>query len=42
VIEMVSAGLLPDKGFLRQEAVPLEKFFQTQNGARYQAYGRRT
>ncbi len=42
VIEMVSTGLLPDKGFLRQEAVSLEKFFQTKNGARYEAHGRRT
>lgn len=42
VIEMVSAGVLPDKGFLRQEAVPLEKFFATGNGARYEAHGRRT
>jgi saccharopine dehydrogenase-like NADP-dependent oxidoreductase len=42
VIEMVSAGLLPDKGFLRQEAVSLDKFFETRNGARYQEHGRRT
>ncbi|TNF81126.1 MAG: L-lysine dehydrogenase [Gammaproteobacteria bacterium] len=42
VIEMVSAGVLPDKGFLRQESVPLDKFFETRNGARYQEHGRRT
>lgn len=42
VIEMVSAGVLPDKGFLRQEAVSLEDFFRTENGARYEAHGRRT
>jgi saccharopine dehydrogenase (NAD+, L-lysine-forming) len=42
VIEMVSAGVLPDRGFLRQEAVPLEKFFRTRNGARYEEHGRRT
>ena len=42
VIEMVSAGTLPDKGFLRQEDVSLEQFFATRNGARYEAHGRRT
>jgi len=42
VIEMVSNGALPDKGFLRQESIPLEQFFATVNGARYEAYGRRT
>jgi saccharopine dehydrogenase-like NADP-dependent oxidoreductase len=39
---MVSAGVLPDKGFLRQESVSLDKFFETRNGARYQEHGRRT
>ena len=34
--------LLPDKGFLRQEVVSLEQFFKTENGARYEAHGRRT
>jgi saccharopine dehydrogenase-like NADP-dependent oxidoreductase len=37
VIEMVSQGLLPEKGFLRQEEIPLEAFFSTTNGARYKA-----
>ncbi len=41
VIEMVAAGTLPAKGFLRQETVPLASFFATENGARYQAHGRR-
>jgi len=35
IIEMVSAGLLPERGFLRQEKVPLQDFFATRNGARY-------
>jgi len=41
VIEMVSRGILPDRGFLSQEAVPLEAFFDTKNGSRYKAHGRR-
>lgn len=41
VIEMVASGMLPDKGFLRQESVPLAAFFETENGSRYQAHGRR-
>ncbi|HEY5644948.1 MAG TPA: saccharopine dehydrogenase C-terminal domain-containing protein [Pseudomonadales bacterium] len=40
VIEMVAAGALPGKGFLRQESIPLEAFFATANGARYAAHGR--
>jgi saccharopine dehydrogenase-like NADP-dependent oxidoreductase len=35
VIEMVSNGTLPDRGFLRQESVPLDAFFATANGQRY-------
>jgi saccharopine dehydrogenase (NAD+, L-lysine-forming) len=41
VIEMVAAGTLPDRGFLRQEAVSLEAFFETENGGRYREHGRR-
>jgi saccharopine dehydrogenase (NAD+, L-lysine-forming) len=41
VIEMVSTGKLPQKGFLRQESVPLEAFLATENGRRYATYGRR-
>jgi saccharopine dehydrogenase-like NADP-dependent oxidoreductase len=41
VIEMVANGQLPERGFLRQETVPLEAFFQTVNGSRYATYGRR-
>lgn len=37
IIELVSAGQLPEQGFLRQEKVPLEAFFATSNGARYKA-----
>lgn len=35
VIEMVFNGTLPQKGFLKQEDIPLEAFLQTANGARY-------
>ena len=37
VIEMVAQGKLPDKGFLHQELVPLDAFFATENGQRFQA-----
>jgi saccharopine dehydrogenase (NAD+, L-lysine-forming) len=37
IIEMVSAGTLPEQGFLRQEKVALEDFFATRNGARYKS-----
>lgn len=37
VIEMVSSGVLPERGFLRQEQIPLEDFFATVNGARWKA-----
>ncbi len=33
VIEMVARGELPDKGFLKQEFIPLETFFNTPTGA---------
>jgi len=35
VIEMVRAGVLPQQGFLKQEEIPLDAFFQTKNGAYY-------
>lgn len=35
VIELVSNGTLPDKGFLKQETVALEKFMATKNGRLY-------
>ncbi|MDA0782069.1 MAG: saccharopine dehydrogenase C-terminal domain-containing protein [Rickettsiales bacterium] len=34
-IEMVANGELPDKGFLKQEDIPLEKFLKTKNGSYY-------
>ena len=35
VVEMVRDGKLPQRGFLKQEEIPLDAFFQTQNGAYY-------
>ncbi len=35
VIELVSNGSLPGKGFIKQEDVPLETFLQTSNGRLY-------
>jgi saccharopine dehydrogenase-like NADP-dependent oxidoreductase len=35
VVEMVSNGALPGKGFLRQEEIPLEEFLKTTNGRLY-------
>lgn len=35
VIEMVRAGTLPQKGFLKQEDIPLEAFLQTSTGRLY-------
>lgn len=35
VIELVSNGTLPDKGFIKQEQVPLETFLKTSNGRLY-------
>ncbi|MFT5181990.1 MAG: saccharopine dehydrogenase-like NADP-dependent oxidoreductase [Alphaproteobacteria bacterium] len=36
VIEMVSNGDLPAKGFLKQELIPLEPFLATRNGSLYE------
>ncbi len=35
VVEMVAAGSLPQKGFLKQEDIPLNLFLATQNGRFY-------
>ena len=35
VVEMVSRGVLPGRGFLRQEEIPLEAFLATRNGKRF-------
>jgi saccharopine dehydrogenase-like NADP-dependent oxidoreductase len=35
VIELVRDGVLPQRGFLKQEDIPLDAFFKTQNGAHY-------
>ncbi|MBF0302590.1 MAG: saccharopine dehydrogenase NADP-binding domain-containing protein [Desulfamplus sp.] len=35
VIEMVSNGILPDKGFIKQEDISLSDFFKTRNGRLY-------
>lgn len=35
VIEMVQNGTLPQKGFLKQEEIPLDAFFKTHNGQHY-------
>lgn len=34
-IEMVANGELPNKGFLKQEDIPLDKFLKTKNGSYY-------
>ena len=39
VIEMVRDGVLPDKGFLKQEDIPLEAFLATKTGGLYAAKG---
>jgi len=36
VIEMVSMGLLPTRGFMKQEETPLQSFLQTRSGALYE------
>ena len=33
VIELVAAGVLPQKGFLKQEEIPFKKFLETPTGA---------
>lgn len=35
VVEMVGNGALPDKGFVRQEEIPLADFLKTRNGSLY-------
>jgi saccharopine dehydrogenase-like NADP-dependent oxidoreductase len=37
VLEMVNNGSLPDKGFLKQEQIPLQAFLKTINGGLYAA-----
>ena len=36
VMEMARDGILPGKGFLKQEDISLDRFLETHNGARYQ------
>lgn len=35
IIEMVAKGMLPDKGFIKQEDIDLNKFFETKHGSYY-------
>ena len=35
VVEMVSEAILPERGFIKQEEISLEKFLQTRNGRLY-------
>ncbi|MFO7706940.1 MAG: saccharopine dehydrogenase C-terminal domain-containing protein [Desulfobacterales bacterium] len=35
VVEMVGSGALPDKGFIKQEQIPLSAFLKTRNGRLY-------
>jgi saccharopine dehydrogenase-like NADP-dependent oxidoreductase len=35
VVEMVNSGILPDRGFIKQEEIPLGQFLQTRNGRLY-------
>ncbi len=35
IIEMVANGMLPEKGFVMQEKIPLDNFLKTTNGALY-------
>ncbi|MPR32608.1 saccharopine dehydrogenase family protein [Salmonirosea aquatica] len=39
VVEMVAAGSLPQRGFIRQEDIPLDKFLDTTNGSFYHTQG---
>ena len=32
VVDLVSRGILPSKGFIRQEDIPLDQFFKTPTG----------
>ena len=38
VVEMVQAGSLPQRGFIRQEDIPLDKFLDTVNGSFYRTH----
>jgi saccharopine dehydrogenase-like NADP-dependent oxidoreductase len=38
VVEMVAAGNLPQRGFIRQEDISLDKFLDTENGAFYHTH----
>lgn len=38
VVEMVANGELPQQGFVKQEDIPLNKFYQTHNGSKYTIY----
>jgi saccharopine dehydrogenase-like NADP-dependent oxidoreductase len=40
VVEMTRSGVLPEKGFLKQETIPLERFLQTRTGRLYGQQGR--
>jgi len=35
VIELVNSGVLPDKGFIKQEEIAMENFIETKNGRLY-------
>lgn len=35
VVELVNSGTLPDRGFIKQEDIPLQEFLNTQNGGLY-------
>jgi saccharopine dehydrogenase-like NADP-dependent oxidoreductase len=35
VVEMVAAGSLPERGFIKQEEIPFDKFLATRNGSLY-------
>lgn len=39
VVEMVNAGTLPQKGFIKQEDVPFDAFLETKNGKLYAQKG---
>ncbi|MEO0337960.1 MAG: saccharopine dehydrogenase C-terminal domain-containing protein [Bacteroidota bacterium] len=36
VVEMVAEGLLPQKGFIKQEEIPFDAFLSTQNGSYFE------
>jgi saccharopine dehydrogenase (NAD+, L-lysine-forming) len=40
VIEMARSGVLPPKGFIKQETIPLERFLETHTGRLYAEHGR--